>query len=70
MNKSEISEAQIIVGMRDVFRADATRSLASIHKNRNAVCSNPSAIKPFEAFRTDVYTLKVCARLAGFRVSR
>jgi hypothetical protein len=58
MNKSEISEAQIIVGMRDVFLADSTRRIASLHKNRNAVCSSPSAIKPFEAFRADVYTLK------------
>ena len=58
MNKSEISEAQIVVCMRDVFLADATSSLVSLHKNRNAVCSNPSAIKSFEAFRADVYTLK------------
>ena len=58
MNKSEIFEAQIIVGMRDVFLADATRSLAPLHKNRNAVCSSSSAIKSFEAFRSDVCTLK------------
>ena len=67
MNKSEISEAQIIAGMRDVFLADATRSLTSLHKNCNAVCSSPSAIKSFEAFRADVYTW---ARLSGFSLSR
>ena len=58
MNKSEISKAQIVIRMRDVFLADATSSLASSHKNHNAVCSSPSTIKSFEAFRADVYTVK------------